>query len=184
MKLRLSAALACGALFLSVFAGTVQSRAAAAPAPTPVPVTNRDFSSMKFLLGTWACHQMLRGKIRPDTSTTTMGLDGRYMITHDVAPPFDKYRKFAQVSDSYFTYNPVSHMWATIYVDNFGTYTVSTSPGWRGNTMTTKSTMTDDGSSASDVLTKVSNTQTSDASTASDPKGHVTHATITCTKTG
>ncbi len=111
-----------------------------------------------------------------------MGLDGQYMVTHDVAPPFDKYRTRAQVSDSYFTYNPISHMWVTIYVDNFGGYSVSTTPGWRGNTMTTTTKVTNDGSTGSDVLTRISDTQTSDASVSTDPKGHVTRAKVTCTK--
>ncbi len=139
---------------------------------------------MKMFLGAWTCNQMVRGKNRPDMSTTTMGLDGQYMVTHDVAPAFDKYRSQAVVGDSYTTYNSISHQWVTVAVDSFGGYSVSTSPGWVGNTMSTKTEMTNDGSTGSDVLTKISDTKTSDASVSTDPQGNVTHATISCTKTG
>lgn len=177
-------AVACSALLLSVFVGQVQSNAATAPAPTPVPYAMPDFSSMKFLMGTWTCRQTLRGKIRPDTSTATMGLDGMWMVTHDVAPPFDKYRTRTVVSDSYLTYNPISKLWATVTVDNHGGYFVSTSPGWRGNTLSTTTKLANDGSTGSDVLTKISDKQTSDAGASTDPKGHVTRFKVTCTKTG
>jgi hypothetical protein len=178
------AAAACSALLLNVFVGAARSDAASSAAPTPVPYATPDFSSMQIFLGTWTCHQALRGKIRPDTSTTTMGLNGQYMVTHDVAPPFDKYRTQAVVSDSYFTYNPINHLWVTVGVDNFGGYSLSTSPGWNGNTLTTTTKVTNDGSTGSDVLTKISATQTTDASVSTDAKGNVTRTTTTCTKTG
>lgn len=174
--------MACSALLLSVFVGAVQSSAATSPAPTPVPRTMPNFSSMKFLLGTWTCQATVRGKTRPDTGTTTVGLDGAYMITHDVAPAFDKYRSRAISSDTYVTYNSTSHMWVSVYVDSFGNYAVSTTPGWHGNTLTTTLKLTNDGSTGSDVLTKISDTQTSDASVTTDPKGHATPVKTTCTK--
>lgn len=184
MKHMSFAVLACTALLLSVFVGAVQSNAATAPAATPVPYAMPNFSSMKLLMGTWTCRGIVRGKTRPDTSTTTMGEGGQYMVTHDVAPPFDKYRARAVVSDTYLTYNPINKMWVTLNVDNFGGYFVSMSPGWHGNTLTTTAKMTNDGSTGSDVLTKISNTQTSDMAVNTDPKGHVTHVKTMCTKTG
>ena len=156
--------------------------AAVAASPTPVPMTRPDFSSMKFLLGTWTCHQIVRGKNRPDTGTTTIGLDGAYMVTHDVAPAFDKYRTQAVRSDTYTTYNPQTHQWVSMSMDSFGGYVVTTSPGWTGNTMTSKTVMTNDGGSGTDTLTKVSDTQTRDAFTGKDAKGKVTRGTVTCTK--
>jgi hypothetical protein len=153
------------------------------PAATPVPRVKSDFSSMKFFLGTWTCRQMLRGSVRPDTSTTTMGLDGMWMVTHDVAPPFDKYRTRAVISDSYLTYNPINHLWVTTGIDSFGGYFVSTTPGWHGNTLTTQTNVTNDGGTSSDVLTKVSDTETRDAFVATDSKGDVTRSTTTCEKT-
>ena len=135
-------------------------------------------------MGTWNCNQMLRGRQRPDTATTTMGLDGQYMVTHDVAPVFDQYRTRPQVSDSYMTYNPATHMWVTLYVDNFGGYSLGTSPGWQGNTLTTNTTTTNDGTKITDVLTKVSDTQTTDDAVATTPDGRTVRSQITCTKSG
>ncbi len=158
------------------------SVAAPAAAPTPVPVTRPDFSSMNFLLGTWHCHSMLRGKYRPDTSTTTMTLDGAYMVTHDVAPPFDKYRTQAVRTDTYMTYNPRIHRWVAISVDNFAGYAAAMTPGWHGNTLTSTLVASQDGSSGSDTLTKVSDTQTRDVATGKSKNGHVTHTTTICNK--
>ncbi len=80
------------ALVLGLVAAPVVSTAQPAPAPTMVPIMKPDFSSMMFLTGTWNCTQMLRGKTRPDTSTTTVSMDGMWMVTQDTAPPFDQYR--------------------------------------------------------------------------------------------
>lgn len=156
--------------------------AAPTPAPTPVANANIDFSSMQFLTGTWTCHQMVRGSNRSDTSTTTMGLNGAYMISHDTAPPFDKYRKFTLRTDTYTTYNPQKKQWISVAMDSTGGYTVVTTPGWNGNTMASTVVMTNDGSSGSDVLTKNGDAKTTDAYIAKDPSGKVTRGTITCTK--
>ena len=155
---------------------------AATPAPTPVPDIHPDFSSMAFLEGTWTCHQQVRGKDRPDTSTTTMDLDGQYMYTKDVAPPFDKYRTKPVTSYSYTTFNPRTKQWVTLGVDSFGGYFVASSPGWQGNQMVTHAVMTQDGSTGMDTLTKVSDTQTKDVGVGKDPTGKTVHSTTTCTK--
>lgn len=172
--------MACAAMLMSIFAGT--ARSGAAPMPTPVPRSMPDFAPMQMFMGNWSCHQMLRGRNRPDSSTTTMALDGAYMMTHDVAPPFDQYRTWPAVTDSYETYNPMTHMWVTVSVDNSGDYTVATTPGWSGNTMTTTIQMANDGSTGYDVLTKISNTETKDVSVSTDAHGVVTRANTTCVK--
>ena len=113
-----------------------------------------------------------------------MALDGQWMMTRDVSPPFDKYRNKSVVSNSYETYNPINKMWVTVNVDNFGGYSVSMSPGWSGKTIRTTIKMSNDGSTGYDVLTKLSDTKTTDHFVGTDPKGKVTSGTITCTKTG
>jgi hypothetical protein len=184
VKLSVFFATACSALLLSLFVSTAQAKAdTVAAAPTPVPYAVPDFSSMQIFMGNWTCTQTLRGKNRTDTSTTTMGMDGQWMVTHDVAPPFDQYRTQPITSDTYMTYNSISKLWVSMYVDNFGGYGVSTSPGWQGNTMTSTSVVTSDGSTGSDVLTKVSDTETTDQAVSTDSNG-TTHTTTTCKKTG
>lgn len=175
------AALGLVALLVGLAAAPLVSAAAPDPAPTPVPIARPDFSSMMFLTGTWTCTQMLRGKQRPDTSTTTVGMDGAWMITQDTAPPFDQYRTVAINGTTYTTYDSTIKQWVQVAVDSGGGYGLSSSPGWQGNviTWTTKGL---DGSSGTDVITKVSATETSDDSSSTDAAGKVTRTTIHCTK--
>jgi hypothetical protein len=170
------------ARFLSTLAASIIILGAA-PAPTPVPNQKPDFSSMMFLTGTWECHQMLRGKDRPDTGVTTMGGNGAYMVTQDTAPPFDQYRTFTINTTSYLTYDPTIKKWVTIGIDDTGGYFLASSSGWNGNTMSSSSKGLD-GSVSSDVLTKVSDTETVDRFTTTDPKGKVTTSNVTCKKKG
>ena len=153
-----------------------------AVSPTPVPTQKTDFSSMSFYLGTWACHQMLRGKVRPDTFVTTMGGGGAYMVQQDSAPPFDAYRNFTVKTTSYITYDPTIKKWVEVGIDNGGGYSLVSSPGWRGNMITWTAT-TLDGSRGTDVQTKVSNTLTVDHIVGTDAQGHVLKQTTTCKKT-
>jgi len=66
-------------------------------------------------------------------------------------------------------------------VDSLGGFGTSTSPGFQGNviTWTTKNL---DGSSGTDITTKVSDNMTTDQSTSTDPQGHASTVTITCKK--
>ncbi|MGC1381613.1 MAG: hypothetical protein WA814_11400 [Candidatus Baltobacteraceae bacterium] len=156
---------------------------ARAAQPTPVPDAKPDLSSLSFLLGTWACHSVARGSPRPDTTTFTMDYDGHWMRSHDVAPPFDRYRTRPIVSDSWISFNPIVRVWVQTEVDNFGGYGTSTAPGWRGNTMTWTAVATPDGSTGTDVFTKVSETQTKDVFAGRDKNGRPLPATTTvCTK--
>lgn len=173
---------ACLAALLSLSFGTAASSAAPMPASTPVPRAVPDFAPMNMFLGTWTCRQMVRGSTRTDTSTTSMALNGMWMVTHDVAPPFDKFRTTDVISDSYLTYNPVNHLWVTTGFDSFGGYFASTTPGWQGNTLASNTVTTNDGSKSSDVLTKVSDTQTTDAFVNTDAQGKVTHTNVDCSK--
>jgi hypothetical protein len=178
-----SALLALGivAFAIALAAAPVVSTAQPAPAPTMVPMQKPDFSSMMFLAGTWTCTQTVRGKTRPDTSTTTMSSDGMWMVSQDTAPPFDQYRTVAITGTNYTGYDPTTKMWVQLGVDSSGGYGLGSSPGWQGNTITWTAKNLD-GSSNSDVITKVSDTETTDASSATDPQGKTTNTTISCKK--
>jgi hypothetical protein len=138
---------------------------------------------MSFLLGTWSCTQPLRGKTRPETDVYSMGMDGMWMVNQTNAPPFDAYRTVAQVASNYTTYDPTIKQWVVETVDNLGGYGIEASPGWQGTTISWAGKGLD-GSTFTDVFTKVSNTETSDDSTTTDPQGKVSKVTIHCTKTG
>jgi len=182
MRRPLYGVFAGSAVAFAIFLGAGASSAAPMAAPTPVPRALPNFSSMQMFMGTWSCTQQLRGKTRPDTSTTAIGLGGAYMVTHDVAPPFDPYRRFPIIADSYLTRNPTTKQWVAVSVDSTGAYNISTSPGWNGNTLKTTTTLTPDGSTGYDVLTRLSGTRTVDRGVSTDSKGHVTRSTTTCNK--
>jgi hypothetical protein len=181
MKQAASISFAIAALALGLTFAPAVSQAQPAPTYTPVPMAKPDFSSVMFTSGTWNCSQMLRGTKRPDTGTTTVSADGQWMVTQDVAPPFDKYRDQAINSTTYMTYDPTVKQWVQMQVDSGGGYGMSTSPGWQGNVMTWTAKGLD-GSSSTDTFTKVSETQTTDDITATDAQGHMTKAHIDCAK--
>ena len=173
---------ALGSLALVAFIALSRSSFATA-APTPVPDVKPDLSAMSIFLGTWKCSSIVRGKTRPDTFTGSYTLDDRWIVSHDVAPPFDQYRERAIANDSYTTWNPIKKMWYTTSIDSFGGYGTSTSPGWKGNTLTTTIVSSSDGSLGHDTLTKVSATETKDVAVGYDPKGKAQPVvTTTCKK--
>lgn len=181
MKRTAIAAFGVAALILGFASAPLVSTASPAPAPTQVPMARPDFSSMMFLTGSWSCTQMLRGKQRPDSSMTTIGMDGAWMVTQDTAPAFDQYRTYAIKGANYTTYDSSIKQWVQVGLDSSGGYGIGSSPGWQGNTITWTGKGLD-GSSGTDVVTKISDTETNDDSTATDPAGKMTKVTIHCTK--
>jgi len=175
-------AVGCALLAIGLSAAPVVSGAqTTAAAPTPVPIPHPDFSSMNFLVGTWTCTEPLRGKTRSETDVYAMSDDGMWLVDTATSPPFDQYRTVPQKEVTYYTYDPTISKWVSLYYDNFGGYALGSSPGWQGNVATWSSAGLD-GSKVGDVITKVSDTETSDANTTTDPKGVVTNVTITCKK--
>lgn len=173
--------LGCALLAAGFAIAPVASTAQTAPAPTPVPIPKPDFSSMRFLLGTWTCTQPLRGQTRSESDVWTIGVDGMWMLDTATSPPFDQYRTIAQNSVTSMTYDPTIKQWVQVNIDNFGGYGIGASPGWQGTTANWTSRGLD-GSVTTDVITKVSDTETTDANTTTDPQGKVTNVTITCKK--
>ena len=134
MKRFVFSALACALLAIGLSSAPVVSVAQmTAAAPTPVPVPQPDFSTMNFLIGSWACTQPLRGKSRSETDTYAMScrrhVDGRDGAT---SPPFDQYRTVPQNGMTYTTYDPTIKQWVSVYYDNLGGYGIASASGWDG----------------------------------------------------
>jgi hypothetical protein len=146
----------------------------AAPAPTTVPNPPPDLSALSFLQGTWTCHSMLRGKDRPDTTTTTMTLNGRWLLAQDLAPPFDAYRKDPIHTQTYYSYDAQNKKYVSVSVDDFGGYGFATSPGWNGDTMVWTDKSSPDGSVAVSTIRKVSDSEYNVNITGTDGKGKPT----------
>lgn len=158
---------------------------AMAAQPTPVPNAAPDFSSMKWLLGTWHCHQSLIGRPgdRRETDTYSMAYDGWQMQLHADSPPFDKYRTRHEIGDSWTTYDPTTKLWVNQTVDNFGAYGLISSPGWVGNSITWNGTNLD-GTVSRTTNVKVSDTKQTFKTWGNTKKGGPIKLTFsgTCTK--
>ncbi|MEO7203060.1 MAG: hypothetical protein ABIZ82_10760 [Candidatus Tumulicola sp.] len=181
MKHWIAVAFGSAVMVMAISAAPLVSAAAPAPAPTPVALAKPDFSAQMWMVGSWSCTQPLRGKTRPETDVNSIGMDGMWMVTQTTAPPFDEYRTTTINGIGYTGYDPVAKLWIQTGVDNGGGYGIQTSPGWQAN-MITWTGKNPDGSSSTDVITKVSDTETSDANTATDPQGNTTSRTIRCVK--
>jgi len=130
-----------------------------AAVPTPVPNPKPDVSAMSYFAGTWTCHQMLRGKDRPDTSTSVMDMNDRWIKTTDVAPVFDSYRNQPVNTTTYTTYDDLVKRFVQVNVDDFGGYGVAYSPGWQGDTLVWTDKSASDGATGITTLTKVSDSE-------------------------
>lgn len=153
---------------LTFLTTTVLGIAAFAASTAPM-MAKTDFSSMKFMLGIWTCHERVHGKESPSTSTATMGLNGEWMVTRDAS------------STSYLGYDPTVKKWVTLGVDNSGGYFWAWSSGWSGAKLTWESKGLDGGASTF-TTTKISDRQTTNSFAVTDAKGNVTKGTITCAK--
>jgi hypothetical protein len=68
------------------------------------------------------------------------------------------------------TYDPTIEQLVAIYYDNLGAYAIESTSAWQGN-VASWSGKGLDGRAFSDVITKVSDTQTTDTNTLTDSQG-------------
>lgn len=158
-------------LLLSLIFAAALAQVQVAAAPTPVPNPHPDLGQVMFFAGTWTCHEKLRGSDRPDTSTSSVVMNGRWLKVHDVAPPFDRYRTLPVNSDSYYGYDPVLKQYVNVGVDDFGGYSVAYSPGWQGNKMVWTTKTGQLGATGTLTLTKTSDSAYTWSSTGADRNG-------------
>jgi len=185
MKTSVSSALGCALFAFVLSTAPVVSLAQTTlyADPTPVPMPKPDFSSMNFLIGRWTCTQPWRGKTRTETNVYRIAGDGVWMVDTATSLPFDQYRTVTRNGTLLTTYDPAIKQWVAIYYDNLGGYAIESTSGWEGN-VANWSGKGLDGATFGDVITKVSDTQTSDVNTMTDSLGKTTTVTITCNKNG
>ncbi len=102
---------------------------------TPVPVQRKpDFS--KFMTGTFTCS--VRSSRRPGpyvvTNTATVAPGGYWLVTRSVTHKASWIPNTISGEDR-ITYDPSTSRWLDMSYDDAGGYNVSTSPGWRGNSI-------------------------------------------------
>lgn len=155
---------------------------------TPIPMTPKpDFSKMQFLAGNWTCS--VKSSRRPSafqtTSTAQMSTDGYWLITRTTTKK-TAWMSADLVSEDRMTYDPSTSRWVDMMYDEQGGYDLSTSPGWKGNTITwtdqaypkTNATAI----SNPTTMTKASDTKTTSKSTFREPNGRLITVTSTCNK--
>ena len=157
-------------------------------APTyPVPV-KPDFSSMKFLLGTWKCasHSERRGnEATLSTITYTMAPDGYFMKALTKSPKVS-YAAVGSTTTDWFTYDNDAKRWIDITVGSYGAYGYSTSTGWsNGNILWGADSFLPNGdqtSSTGTLITKISDTKYTTKSAFTSAAGLLNRVTGSCAK--
>jgi hypothetical protein len=163
-------------LLSGVFVAILASFSLTSAQPTPVPDVKPDFSAMTFLLGTWDCKtiktSMGRAAGRTETDVNSMTLDGHYMRTDGTSKPFDKARTRTIVTQGWVSYDTGKKQWYSFGIGNFGGFGMSTSPGWKGNTIVWTDTYGTDGTPLGvTTTTKVSATKITDVNVTKTAKG-------------
>ena len=153
----------------------------------PVP-KKPDFSSMQFLLGTWACtsHSERRGnEASHSTVTYSMAPDG-YFMKYVTKSPKVSYAAVPYTATDWVTYDNNAKRWVDITVGSYGAYGYSTSMGWEhGHMLWGADSFLYDGdmtSSTGTVWTKVSDTKLTSASAFTTTAGLLNRVTVACTK--
>lgn len=157
-------------------------------APTfPVP-QKPDFSSMRFLLGTWNC--VTRSERRGNeashaTLTYSLAPDG-YFMKYTTKSPKVSYAATGLTATDWVTYDARAKRWIDVTVGSYGAYGYSSSTGWEnGHIMWGADSFLPDGdltSSTGTLVTKVSDTKLTTASAFTTTAGLLNRVTGTCTK--
>lgn len=154
---------------------------------TPIPTNAKpDWSSMKFLLGTWNCSSKSSRRAAAYATTTSPSMDstGYWMVTKSHTPS----TSWAVGGESVdqVTYDPIQHRWVDVYTDDQGNYDVTFSPGWKGNTIVWTDALFAPGpdivAATPVTVTKVSDTKTTAHNTFTEKSGTVRTVDTTCTK--
>jgi len=167
----LSPLVAC-TIGVAVFTISVASATASKP----------DFSSMKFMLGTWNCESSgswSKAKIIENT-TTFLDPAGYWMVT-----------KIAQHSPTaggpvtvtqMVTYDAERHQWVILATTDTGGYDVEVSPGWTNAAMSWTDALHGATPESTMVVTKVSTTRYTTLGSSRDKSGKSFSISTTCNK--
>jgi len=155
---------------------------------TPVPnVPKPNFSTMKFLVGTWTCTDLSSRRPGPFTTTEVYSMDPTgYWVVRD-----DTTHKASWIprdfhGQSKYTYDNLAKRWVRITTNDQGGYQVATA----GMPVGAKKTYTyvietkapDIASYAPEVYTKVSGTKKTMTTSFTENNGRVVNVKETCTK--
>lgn len=178
---------ACAALLFAVM-GCV-SLAGAQVESTPIPPAPKpDFSAMQFLVGTWDCSTMSARRPGPykTTVTTTIEPNGYWMVNKSLIHKASWIPAEFSGEDR-MTYDASTQRWIDISTDEGGGYDITTSTGWKGNTIVwdelTYTKTNNTASENSTTVVKNSDTKTTATSSFTEPGGRAVKVTTVCNKT-
>jgi hypothetical protein len=164
-------------------AETAPPRAPMFPTP-PKP----DFSSMRFLLGTWNCvsRSERRGnEVSRLTSTYTLAPDG-YFMKQVTKSSKVSYSAFNPTTTDWVTYDSNAKRWIDVEVGSYGSYGYSTSTGWEhGHILWSDDSFLPDGdvtSSTGTLINKISDTKFIGLSAFTTTAGLLNRVTTSCAK--
>jgi len=178
-----------------------QSTPAAMPAASAMPASTAppkapyfplppkpDFSSMRFMLGTWSCSATSerRGKEAQHlTVTYSMAPDG-YFIKYVTKAAKVSYSAVGSTSTDWVTYDSNAKRWIDVSVGSYGSYGYSTSVGWEhGHILWGNDSFLYDGdvtSSTGTLVTKISDRKLITVGAFTTVAGLLNRVASTCTK--
>lgn len=171
----------------------VSGAAALAAAPTiegtPVPMRPKpDFSTMKFLIGTWQCTDSSSRRPGPFMTTEVYSMDpSGYWIVRDTTIHKASWIPREFHSQTKYTYDAVAKRFVRITIGEQGAYAVATAPMPVGKkkvyTYVIQSKAPDVASYAPEVYTAASATKKIMTTSFTETNGHVVTVKETCAKT-
>jgi hypothetical protein len=156
---------------------------------TPVPIQPKpDFSTMKFLIGTWECSDLSSRRPGPFSTTEVYSMDSTgYWIIREITVHKASWIPREFHSETKYTWDAMAKRWVRIVTSDQGNYSVATAPMPIGNkkiyTFVVQSKAPDIASYAPEVYTKVSDTKKTMTTSFTETNGRVVNVKETCTKT-
>ena len=175
---------ALAALLVATGATVFAAQVEGTPVPTP---PKPDFSSMKFLIGTWSCSDLSSRRPGPFTVTEVYSMDptGYWMIRDDTIHKASWIPRDFH-SQTRYTYDTPAKQWVRITAGEQGGYAIATAPMPVGNkktyTYVAQAKAPDIASYEPEVYTKESDTKKTMTTSFTETGGRVVTVKETCTK--
>lgn len=155
---------------------------------TPIPRPAKpDFTSMKFLVGTWSCTTKSSRRPSPTAVSIATTLDPNgYWLVQKWSSEAVSWFPYPSTGQDLITYDADTGRWIDAESDSLGGYDLSTSKGWDGNHMTWHDLAFARGKDIVSVTeltnTKDSETKISSVSGFTTKAGKSVHVATSCTK--
>lgn len=186
--MKISLRFACALATLVLATGAAALAANPKIEGTPVPTRAKpDFSSMKFLIGTWQCSDLSSRRPGPFMTTEVYSMDpGGYWILRDTTTHKASWIPGEFHSQSKFTYDATAKRWVRITTGAQGAYSVATASMPIGNkkiyTYVIQTKARDVASYQPEVYEKLGDTKRVMTTTFTENSGQIVSVKESCTK--